>query len=275
MLAVNSLVGSGKLTGVSIGQVSHLFPTYLTPAGFAFAIWGVIYTIMALLVVFGLTDQGQRSARLFRQEHSASGGLGWTFAGSNLANSIWIMLFTQNSTAAVWGSSVFIFGLLALLLLAYTRARCWKTRWSRGAAWPAWAERLTLDVGLSLYAGWLTVASIVNVACAAGPGGNNLAGDEPSTNATWAVVMLLAALLINAAVALRKGDPIFPLVLAWAANAIRANHHHDRVDAAATAVALCGLLLALSACFVRGRGRGNGSKSADVCCQCNAVQAEI
>ena len=48
VLALNGLAGSGKLTGTSIGAVSNDFPTYITPAGYAFSIWGVIYTCMSL-----------------------------------------------------------------------------------------------------------------------------------------------------------------------------------------------------------------------------------
>ena len=56
VLAFNGLAGSGKLTGTSIGEVSRLYPTYITPESFAFSIWGVIYTCMSLLVLFGLTS---------------------------------------------------------------------------------------------------------------------------------------------------------------------------------------------------------------------------
>ena len=88
-LVFNALAGSGKLTGTSIGQVSALFPTFITPAGFAFSIWGVIYTCMALLVLFSFTAQGQRSERLFHQGATArGGGIGWTFAASNTTNII-------------------------------------------------------------------------------------------------------------------------------------------------------------------------------------------
>ena len=265
VLAVNGLAGSGKLTGTSIGQVSKLFPTYITPEGFAFSIWGLIYTCMSVLVVYQLTPQGARSSRFFAQQPQSSAGIGWAFALSNATNCLWIALFTEHSVTAVWFSCVAIFALLALLLQTYVRARCWEpaaaldkhTCAPTSGALAASVERLGLDVGLSLYCGWVTVASILNVACAAGPGGSNLAGEDPGTNATWAVVMLSAALLINAAVVARRHDPVFPLVLAWAANAIRAKHHHDSVDQAAGVIALCAI--ALAACAVRLRARSNAA----------------
>ena len=56
MLYVNFLSGTGKLNGISAGEVSALYPTYFTPAGYTFTIWGVIYIFNILLVVYALVN---------------------------------------------------------------------------------------------------------------------------------------------------------------------------------------------------------------------------
>ena len=42
MIYLNFLGGTGALYGVSTGDVSGLYPTLFTPAGFTFSIWSVI-----------------------------------------------------------------------------------------------------------------------------------------------------------------------------------------------------------------------------------------
>ena len=41
----------GALTGNSIGDISDLYPVRITPAGYAFSIWGLIYTLLGIFVV--------------------------------------------------------------------------------------------------------------------------------------------------------------------------------------------------------------------------------
>ena len=49
--AFNGLAGSGKLTGIGIGDVSADRANAIVPDGWAFSIWGGIYFLVALLVV--------------------------------------------------------------------------------------------------------------------------------------------------------------------------------------------------------------------------------
>ena len=249
VLALNGLAGSGKLTGTSIGAVSNDFPTYITPAGFAFSIWGVIYTCMALFVLYGFSSQARASARLFPR---GGEGVGLAFAASNVLNVLWIVLFTQNKTAFVWASSAFIFALLAALLVVYVRCGCWTHAFDyKQRGWPAIAELVGLDIGFSLYSGWVSVACIINIAAPGGNGGSALAGAAAQEG--WSCTMLAIAALINTAVVLRRHDPVFPLVLAWACNAIRTQHYASSVTTASTSVAIFGLLLSATAIALRVR----------------------
>ena len=247
VLALNGLAGSGKLTGTSIGAVSNDFPTYITPAGYAFSIWGVIYTCMSLFVLYSFSPQARGSARLFPHRGE---GVGLAFAVSNMLNVLWIVLFTQNKTAFVWASSPFLFALLAALLVVYERCGCWTHAFDfKQRGWPAIAELVGLDIGFSLYAGWSSVACIINIAAAGGSGGSELA--SAAVQEVWSCTMLVVAALVNTAVVVRRHDPIFPLVLAWASNAIRTQHYARSVDIASASVAIIGLVLSATAIALR------------------------
>ncbi|MDH5779591.1 MAG: hypothetical protein OEZ29_03260, partial [Candidatus Bathyarchaeota archaeon] len=46
-VAVNILAGSTTLLGGKMsGDISDLYPTLITPAGYTFSIWGLIYTLL-------------------------------------------------------------------------------------------------------------------------------------------------------------------------------------------------------------------------------------
>ncbi|MER2010564.1 MAG: tryptophan-rich sensory protein, partial [Psychrobacillus sp.] len=45
-LGVNFLGGTGRINNLSQGDVSDMYNTLLTPAGFTFSIWSVIYGLL-------------------------------------------------------------------------------------------------------------------------------------------------------------------------------------------------------------------------------------
>lgn len=50
---VNGLAGSTTiLGGKTTGEVSDANPTFITPAGYVFSIWGIIYILLGIFVVF-------------------------------------------------------------------------------------------------------------------------------------------------------------------------------------------------------------------------------
>lgn len=259
-LAFNGVGASGALSGYSVGVVSRSHPTYITPASYAFGIWGIIYILMGAFVVWHLTPMGRRSERGQR--------VGPWFVASCAFNCVWIVLFTLNTEFWVWVSTCAIFGLLACLLQVHVRAPLWPaagggstgrpategTRHAAAVASEAWAEWLVLDVFFSVYAGWVSVASIVNVAAAAGPGGSDLGSPGAGAQAGWAICMLLVALVINGAIVWRKADPAFPAVLFWAARAIsKGDDGTDASRAVATGVAWVALGLSAAATLWRVR----------------------
>jgi benzodiazapine receptor len=60
MVVVNGLVVSTTLLGgVTSADVSNMHPTLITPAGFTFAIWGIIYTLLLLFTVYQLLPKNR------------------------------------------------------------------------------------------------------------------------------------------------------------------------------------------------------------------------
>jgi hypothetical protein len=102
---VNGLAGSTAiLGGKNTAQISDAYPTLITPAGYVFAIWGIIYVLLGVFVVF--------QALPSQKDKEYQKKIDWLFILSSLFNIVW--LFLWQSEYLGW-SVVVIFLLLTTL----------------------------------------------------------------------------------------------------------------------------------------------------------------
>ena len=158
------------------------------PAGYAFAIWGVIYLWLVISAGLGVTRHANeptwRAARL-------------PLLISLVIGAIWLPVAETNAIAA----TVLIWTMLITALLALWRAPD-THRWSFKAP-------------IALYAGWLAAASWVSVALVG-------AGYGLFFNAaTWAILIVVAATALSALVLTRlNAIPEFGGAVTWALIAV-------------------------------------------------------
>src|ERR1051325_2219923 len=184
-LIVNILATTLPLNGQDTAEISDRFKVYFVPAGYVFAIWGVIYLFWIAFTIFQLLPRNQQNPRLRR--------LGYLFAISNLANAAWLFCWHYNR----FGLSVIVMlTLLALLITMYLRLNV-----NRSFVSPA--EYWTVDVLFSIYLGWITVATVANISDWLYIIGWNGFGISAQT---WAVIMLAIASLLGLAMALIRYD---------------------------------------------------------------------
>lgn len=214
-VAINALV-SAEAFGVSTGDVSDSVQTGVTPAGWAFSIWSVIF--VGVLVFAGF--QALPRARGVRYDALAA-----PFILANLLNPLWqLPWLTENFTLA----AVVIVGILLSLIWLYVRLdRLGMTT----------AERWALGVPTSLFLAWLTVASAVNITVA-------LAAAGWEGSAVWPPVLVLVLAAIGAVLLSRTGDVAFAAVLVWAFAGIYAENVPSPGESPGLALALgAGVLL--------------------------------
>lgn len=148
-LVANVLTGANLLHLPAIDQISDKYATLLTPAGYAFAIWSVIYTLLVVLAVYQARD-------LFRPraENDLPQTLGALFVVSNICNGLWTYVFLQE-----WvGLSVCVLVILTASLYALLQRL-------RIAVYDAPAKVIALVWWpLLVYTGWVTIATVVNIA---------------------------------------------------------------------------------------------------------------
>lgn len=194
-LTVNILASALPLNGQNTGEISDRFQVYFVPAGYVFAIWGIIYIGWIAFTVYQFQSKQKESPRLRN--------LGYLFALSNLANAAWLFCWHYNK----FGLSVLVMlTLLGLLIASYLRLNVNHSSVTR-------AERWSVDIPFSVYLGWITVATVANVT-------DWLylvqwSGFGISTQ-VWAVIMLAIASLLGLIMILTRRDAGYLSVLVWA-----------------------------------------------------------
>lgn len=194
-LTLNAMANILPINGRATGEISNSFPNYFVPAGFTFSIWSLIYLgLMAFVVYQALptqkTDERVRS-------------IGWWFVASNFANSAWILIWQYNQVVL---SLLVMLALFGCLFAIYTRL-------DHDRASVRGAQRWLVNAPFSLYFGWITVATIVNVSVALISVGWDGAGISPEL---WSVALLVVGTVIGALVALPRRDWLYAGVLVWA-----------------------------------------------------------
>jgi hypothetical protein len=227
-VGINALAGAGVLFGTTTGAISDLVETSVTPAGWAFSIWSVIF--LGVLIFAGY--QALPRARGARFD-----ALAIPFILANLLNGLWQIPWLN---ARFGVAAVVIVGILGSLIWLYVRLdRLGMTT----------IERWVLGVPISLFLAWLSVATALNITIAL-----VAAGWEGS--AIWPPLLVLAIVGIGATLLSRTGDVAFAAVLVWAFAAIYAANVPSPGDAPALTAALGAGVLAFAFAVVWALRRG-------------------
>lgn len=222
---VNILAGSTNLlNGVTSGEISELYPTLVTPAGFTFSIWGLIYILLLLFIIYQALSKNRNKPFLSQ--------IGLLFALSSICNVSWLFLWHYEM---VTYSLVPMFALLTTLLVAYLRLGI-----GRGTA--TIKEIVYVHLPFSVYLGWISIATIANVSVALTAVGWNGLGIEPST---WAVVIICIALLLSLAMLSTRKDIAYGFVVVWALAGILTKQSENESIILASEIGLALLLVAI------------------------------
>jgi benzodiazapine receptor len=238
---INSLAGSTTLIGgVNTAEISDANPTLITPAGYVFSIWGIIYILLGVFVIF--------QALPSQKEKEYTKKIGWLFVLSSTVNIVWIFLWQYEILSA---SVILIFLLLATLIAIYLRLNIGKSTVSL-------REKLAVHVPFSVYLGWITIASIANVAVFLVSEKWDGFGISPET---WATLIIIVALVITLLVLATRRDIAYGLVIVWALTGIAVKQSGNQSIVALTEASAIIVLLALAAVVLLSRLKsGHNSK---------------
>lgn len=241
-LVINFLANALPIAGRTTGEVSDSFPVLFVPAGYVFAIWGLIYLGLIAFVAYQF-----HPAIVAKPRHLASqttSGATYDYPRLNLwlilsclFNSLWIFAWHYGYYGV---TLLLMLGLLVSLIAIYQELGA-----SRARGLTSWM----VQAPFSLYLGWIIVATVANATAVLYDAGWNGWG---LPDAFWAVGMIAVATGLGLRILWARADTILNLVLVWALVGIAVK---QSATPAVAYAALAGAVLVAVAIFLRG-GRG-------------------
>lgn len=200
---INILANALPINGLNTGQISDRFQVYFVPAGYVFSIWGLIYIGLIALAAFQALPSQRQNPRMR--------ATGWWITLGGLANITWIFF---------WHYELFPLSLIAMLVLLASLIVTY-LRLGTGVVAVSKAETWTVRAPISIYLGWITVATVANVTDVLYYLNWNAFGIAPEI---WMVIILAAVLVIAGLVIFTRRDIAYSLVILWALVGISVKH---------------------------------------------------
>lgn len=195
--------------GQTIGEVSAKYPALFTPAGITFSIWGIIYLGLTAFCIYHLVKAYKEPARHEANEDLQR--LGFLFMLNNLATGAWTIAWVSEQLVL---SVVLMLIQLITLLLIHLRLDIFDRSRSTTSLW-------FTQVPLSLYYGWIIIATVANISAAlVGLGWDGFGLSE----GLWTMIMIVEATLIVVFVVFSRSNPVVGLVGIWALYGIILKH---------------------------------------------------
>ncbi|PKP27066.1 MAG: hypothetical protein CVU03_00535 [Bacteroidetes bacterium HGW-Bacteroidetes-2] len=229
-LFINYLANTGLINGNTMATVSAKYENLFTPAGYSFAIWGIIYVFLLGFIIYqGLSLFNKAKINDFATL------LGWWFVVSCVANSLWVFAWLYEFIGV---SVILILILLFSLLKIIVRTNM--ERWDaplKTIAFLWWP--------FSIYSGWITVASIANIAAYLTKIGWDGFG---LSEVFWTITMILIAGMLHLFITWNRNMREFALVGVWALIAIAVANWEAQPTIVYTAI-ITAIILFLSSSF--------------------------
>jgi len=216
-IAFNGLSAAGYLNNITPAEISARYPTILTPAGYAFSIWSLIYFGLAAFAVVQMMPQHLARFR----------GVRTLFIASCVVNCGWIYFWHHDHPAIC----LVLIVLLAAILLLLTA----------GVADADSGEMRTAKVTFGLYAGWVSLAAIVNLFVVFTAYGIKC---SQTTSGVLGICAILLASVAAVLVVWKLKNYIFPLAVAWGLTAIAVKQSGNTAVVVSSAIGVIICLLA-------------------------------
>ena len=228
VLTVNYTSQVFKFNDTTIAEMSDKYDNLFTPAGYAFSIWGLIFLNLIIYSFY----QAKRTFFSTKESDFVLQTGSWFFI-TNLLNAVWVIAFTYDFTAL---SVIIMFGILFCLIqiIICTNMECWDAPIGiiAGVWWP-----------ICLYAGWISVATVANVATLLVKIHWNGWGISPEY---WTKLMIVVIIILNLYLLVTRNLREFLMVSVWALVAIYIRHR-TTVDEIAWTALLTAILLFIAA----------------------------
>jgi len=199
VLVMNTLANILPINNQTTGQVSFQYPNLFQPSGMTFSIWGLIYFSLGAWMIYQLFQWQMpinASSKNIIYVLSA-------FSVSSLFNVLWLLSWHYNK---IFLSTIVMLLLLASLIVAFV--------YSKNEMW-------LIKSSISLYLGWISVATIANITILLVSLG---VPSEGKLSIILTIIMLIIGLILGLIMILYQKDIVFGFVFVWAYFGIYMRH---------------------------------------------------
>lgn len=197
VVVVNALASILPINGMDTGELSDLYPNLFVPAGLTFSIWGLIYLLLLGMVinqlVLAVREKGSGMLSL-----AGSRVLGVNF----LLNMAWILAWHYKLVGL---SLLIMIGLLLTLIYLFREVD--------SMSLSSTGQKLFVLVPISVYLGWISVATIANVTTWLV--NMDWAGFGISS-ASWTIVVVLVGGILGVLMLRLRKSLAYAAVILWA-----------------------------------------------------------
>jgi len=217
-IAFNVLSSLGQINGITPADISNKYLTPITPAGYAFSIWSLIYLGLIAFSVYQLLPTNLAKYRNLRE----------LYILSCLLNCSWIYAWHHDQIAVCF---LLILLLVAVLFLINSRLRAADTP---RAYW-------LVKAPFAVYFGWVTAAALVNFAILLA---YLKVGLSPQAWNGMAITLIATAAILGLLVRFTLSNYLYPLAIAWALTAIAVKQSGNTAIVVSCAFAVIACLIA-------------------------------
>lgn len=219
VIAINFFAAKGYINNRTPEYISDQYPTAITPAGYAFTIWSLIYIG---LIAFSIYQALPKNSDRFIKLRSL-------YIQSCVANCLWIYLWHYEQ---ILGSLAVMFLLLGTLVLINVNLL------KDDSTADYWIARVPFNI----YFGWVTVATILNFTIALVYLGVSF---PPLWTTITACFLFLLATALGVIMRSKLSNSGYPLAVAWALTAIAVKQSGQTLIVSIAAI--CVVILLVSA----------------------------
>ncbi|NLC66877.1 MAG: tryptophan-rich sensory protein [Clostridium sp.] len=148
VLIVNFLANYLPINGVLTSEVSDKYESLFTPAGFIFAIWGVIYILLLLFTIYQYLELRNKEPEM---DDNYIEKVSSYFMISNIFNVLWILAWHYDLILLSTIFMVFIYIYLFLIMLQIKKS------------YNSIKDRFFIEIPFSIYFAWINVALLANL----------------------------------------------------------------------------------------------------------------
>ena len=220
VILINYFAAQGYINNITPQIISNKYPTLITPAGYAFAIWSLIYLGLIGFSIYQALPSQTDNPR-FKNVRSL-------YIVNCAANCLWIYLWHYDMILASLGVMFVLLGTLVLINVKLQNAE-------------TFAETWLARIPFSLYFGWITVATILNFSVALVFLGVNT---SEANSVILSAILIVAAAVLGILIRFKLAIFAYPLAIAWALTAIAVKQSGKTAIVVCAAFGVIALLIA-------------------------------